>query len=46
MDEVDVFPDRYWHCHVELAGDNKKNHRSAVFNDLTFDELDQQVIAP
>lgn len=46
MDEVDVFPDRYWHCHVELAGDNKKNHRSAVFNDLTFDELDQQIIAP
>ena len=46
MEEVDVFPDKYWHCHVELAGDSKKKDRSAVFNDLTFDELSQQIITP
>jgi len=46
MEEIDVFPDKYWHCHVELAGDNKKKDRSAVFNDLTFDELSQQIITP
>lgn len=46
MEEIDVFPDKYWHCHVELAGDSKKKDRSAVFNDLTFDELSQQIITP
>lgn len=46
MEEIDVFPDKYWHCHVELAGDGKKKDRSAVFNDLTFDELSQQIITP
>lgn len=46
MEEVDVFPDKYWHCHVELTGDGKKKDRSAVFNDLTFDELNQQILAP
>ena len=45
MEEVEVFPDKYWHCHVELAGDGKKD-RSAVFNDLMFDELNQQIIKP
>lgn len=46
MEEIDIFPDKYWHCHVELAGDSKKKDRSAVFNDLTFDELSQQIITP
>lgn len=46
MEEIDIFPDKYWHCHVELAGDGKKKDRSAVFNDLTFDELSQQIITP
>lgn len=46
MEEIDIFPDKYWHCHVELAGDSKKKDRSAVFSDLTFDELSQQIITP
>lgn len=46
MEEIDVFPDKYWHCHVELVGNGKKKDRSAVFNDLSFDELSQQIITP
>lgn len=46
MEEAEVLPNKYWHCHVELAGDSKKKDRSAVFNDLTFDELSQQIITP
>jgi predicted nucleotide-binding protein len=46
MNEVDVFPDKYWHCHVELVSDGNKRGRSSVFNDLTFDELSQQIIRP
>ncbi|WP_172118245.1 TIR domain-containing protein [Halomonas hibernica] len=46
MEEVVEFPDEYWHCHVELIGDAKKKDRSAVFNDLTFDELNQQILTP
>ncbi|MGL4755084.1 MAG: TIR domain-containing protein [Aeromonadaceae bacterium] len=46
MEEIDVFPDKYWHCHVELSGDSKKKDRSAIFNDLTFDELSQKIITP
>lgn len=46
MDEVEEFPDKYWHCHVELLGDSKKKDRSAVFNDLTFAELSQQIVTP
>lgn len=46
MQEIDIFPNKYWHCHVELTGDSKKKDRSAVFNDLTFDELNQQIVTP
>lgn len=46
MEEEGDFPDHYWHCHVELVGDGKKKDRSAVFNDLTFDELNQQILTP
>lgn len=46
MNEAEVFPDKFWHCHVELVGDSKKKDRSAVFNDLTFDELKQQIVTP
>ncbi|MGY4879688.1 TIR domain-containing protein [Vreelandella aquamarina] len=46
MEEVDDFPDKYWHCHVELVGGGKKKDKSAVFNDLTFDELKQQILTP
>lgn len=46
MEELDDMPEKYWHCHVELVGDGKKKDRSAVFNDLTFDELNQQIVKP
>lgn len=46
MEEAKFFPDKYWHCHVELSRDSKKQNSSAVFNDLTFDELSQQIIIP
>lgn len=46
MEKGNIFPDKYWHCYVELVGDIKKRDRSAVFNDLTFDELNQQIITP
>lgn len=46
MEEVGEYPDKYWHCHVELVGDGQKKDRSAVFNDLTFDELNQQILTP
>ena len=46
MEEVNVLPEMYWHCHVELSGDGKKQDRTAVLNDLTFDELSQQIIMP
>lgn len=46
MAEIDDMPEKYWHCHVELVGDGKKKDRSAVFNDLTFDELNQQIVTP
>ncbi|PTR02197.1 putative nucleotide-binding protein with TIR-like domain [Nitrosomonas nitrosa] len=46
MEEFDDAPEKYWHCHVELVGGGKKKDRSAVFNDLTFDELNQQIVKP
>jgi len=46
MKETDELPEKFWHCHVELTGDSKKKDRSAVFNDLTFDELNQQIVLP
>lgn len=46
MDKAEDFPDKYWHCYVEMGGDSKKKDRSAVLNDLTFDELSQQVVKP
>ncbi len=46
MEEIDIFPEKYWHCHVEWAGDSNKKARSAVFNDLTLDELNRQIINP
>ena len=46
MKEKDDLPEKFWHCHVELTGDSKKKDRSAVFNDLTFDELNQQIVLP
>lgn len=46
MEELDVFPDKYWHCHVELSGNSRKKDRSAVFNDLSFDELSQRIVTP
>lgn len=46
MVNVDGFPDKYWHCHVELVGVGNKRDRSAVYNDLVFGELDRKVITP
>jgi hypothetical protein len=37
-----AFPERYWHCHVQLIG--QKNY--AVVNDLSFDELQRQIVDP
>lgn len=39
------YPNEYWHCHVEVDAGGKKS-TSAVFNDLTIEELWQQVIKP
>lgn len=33
---------KFWHCHVQLLGEKK----SAVVNDLTFAELERQIIEP
>lgn len=46
MNETKKFPDQFWHCHVELVGDTKKKDRLAVFNDLTFEELEEQILKP
>lgn len=46
MKETTELPEKFWHCHVELTGDSKKKDRTAVFNDLTFDELNQQIVLP
>lgn len=44
MDTKNEFPEQFWHCRVELVGDSKKKDRSAVSNDLTFKELEEQII--
>ncbi len=46
MEEIVDYPEKYWHCHVELVGNGKKKDRSAVFNDLTIEELNKQIVTP
>jgi predicted nucleotide-binding protein len=46
MEEINKVPEKYWHCQVVLVGDDKKKEMSAVFNDLNFDELNQQIVTP
>jgi predicted nucleotide-binding protein len=36
---------RYWHCHVKLRG-SKKPFFDGVVNDLTEDEIHQQIVEP
>jgi hypothetical protein len=44
MSEPD-YPDRYWHCLVALPG-LKKEVRQGIRNDLTFADLNREVIDP
>lgn len=44
MEKVEALPEKYWHCHVKLVDDGKKKDSSAVLNDLTFDELSEQIL--
>jgi predicted nucleotide-binding protein len=46
MKETEELPEKFWHCYVKLTGDSKNKDRSAVFNDLTFDELNEQIVLP
>jgi predicted nucleotide-binding protein len=39
------YPKEYWHCHVEVDAGGKKS-TTAIFNDLTIEELWQQVVKP
>jgi hypothetical protein len=41
----DEYPEKFWHCYVALPG-TKKNGRGGVVNDLTFEELQKQIIEP
>jgi len=45
MEIPEDYPREFWHCHVELKSSTKKNP-SAVFNDLTIDELWVQIVNP
>ena len=40
---VNKRPKNYWHCYIQLGG---KNPNWSVVNDLTFDELQKQIIKP
>jgi hypothetical protein len=40
---VNKRPKNYWHCHIQLGG---KNPNWSVANDLTFDQLQRQIIEP
>lgn len=40
---VNKRPKNYWHCCIQLGG---KNPNWSVVNDLTFDELQKQIITP
>lgn len=46
--EMDIplnYPEHYWHCQVEVDSGSKKS-TIAIFNDLTINELWQQVVEP
>ena len=45
MNIPENYPEKYWHCHIEVNTGGKKN-TSAVLNDLTIEELWQQVVSP
>ncbi|MBA6413667.1 nucleotide-binding protein [Parahaliea sp. F7430] len=45
MEIPENYPNEFWHCHVELNSSGKKNP-SAVFNDLTIQELWDQIVIP
>ncbi len=45
MEIPDNYPEKYWHCHIEIDTGGKKR-TSAIFNDLTIEELWQQVVNP
>src|SRR5688500_18758988 len=36
------YPEQYWHCAIRLMG----NKRTSVVNDLTFAELQRQIVQP
>ena len=40
-----TYPEKYWHCRVVVDGGSKKN-TAAVVNDLSFGQLDLQIIRP
>jgi hypothetical protein len=40
---VNKRPKNYWHCYIQLGG---KNPNWSVANDLTFDQLQRQIIEP
>lgn len=45
MEIPENYPEQYWHCHVEIdTGGTKPT--TAVFNDLTINELWTQVVEP
>jgi predicted nucleotide-binding protein len=46
MDRSKTYPDQFWHCHVELTGNGNKKDKSAIFNDLSFEELEEQIVKP
>lgn len=45
MEIPENYPELYWHCHVEVDTGGKKP-TTAVFNDLTINELWKQVVEP
>lgn len=42
---ADSYPEKYWHCYVLRPGE-KKNSRSGIANDLTFEQLRTEIVEP
>lgn len=44
--EQNSYPDKYWHCLIELKRVGAQKPDSSVINDMTFEQLKTQILTP